>query len=552
MRPLDRFTIVFLCGAWGLFLIHLPAAVLSEAPMWESLFGWFGRDQGLLLFGAGACLATVVASLDRDEVHTVVKWLLVAGLVAAGVSFLQLLGWDALRTSGTPGISATLGNPNFAAAYFGMLLGPTLGLALADRQRGWWHFTGIASAGCFAAMAVLTGALQGVLISVCVGVTLGLWCGLAWLRGRSTRSSAPVVVALGGVVGAGVLLLLASWPRLMEEPTFAFRAVQWRTALAAIADSPWVGHGVDGISRVVGRFRPPEYLDFRSADNLTSNVHNVPLQLAATAGVLAGALWIVIVVASIAAALHRVLRRPLPIDYLLAGLVAGVVGYLLHAMVSIDMPALFASGICLAALTVSRSRSSGASVPPATSRDVGTPRVGGGVSLTTSALVCWPLAAGVGALLAWQATSVHNFLANDDPVEVASLIQEDWLPCDLRASRAMMLSEQPSREGLSTLQQAWAVDPTCPRMNQAVARAASRVGDADAAIAASRAFAGSDPWNVEAHLLEVYGALLANDEEGALLALEDAERVGALRPSGSDEQLRALRQALRAAQGSAG
>lgn len=126
--------------AAGLILLWgLLSAVGSGAPVWNSLYGWWGRGDGWLAWLGAALLLLGAATLSTREVARTITWMLGGATLVALVGLLQMTGMDFPQGAGGQ-VSGTMGNTNFAAGYFAILASLALGRALTQAvlwQRIW-------------------------------------------------------------------------------------------------------------------------------------------------------------------------------------------------------------------------------------------------------------------------------------------------------------------------------------------------------------------------------------------------------------------------------
>lgn len=95
--------------------------ILSGAPWPVSLYGWEGRQNGVLALVGVAILSAAAASLRPSEIAHLFTWLLLGGSILVLEAMPQLMGWDGFRTSEIAGVWAAVANPNVLAAMCGML-----------------------------------------------------------------------------------------------------------------------------------------------------------------------------------------------------------------------------------------------------------------------------------------------------------------------------------------------------------------------------------------------------------------------------------------------
>ena len=121
-------------AAGGLVVWSVVSMIFSGAPWPVSLYGWEGRQDGVLALVGVAILLAAAASLRPIEIERLFTWLLLGGSILVLEAMLQLAGWEGFRTSEIEGVWAAMANPNFLAAMCGMLAA----LALARVCDSWY------------------------------------------------------------------------------------------------------------------------------------------------------------------------------------------------------------------------------------------------------------------------------------------------------------------------------------------------------------------------------------------------------------------------------
>ncbi len=516
--------------AWGLVLWTLLSSVvlgvLGSAPWITSIFGWSGRGIGLLTTTAVAVLLTAASLLTRGEIRRLLVWVVVAACINAGAVLVQALTAIGNSTSGA-GHDGTLGNSNFAAAFSGIALPLAATLTLeAGRRRLTLLTVAFASAtALLAAAAAVAGPLQGPLtavIGVVVAGLIALTTGPTWSRWLATGLTAAGVLVLAmSVLGAGPLAPL--W----QVRTLQIRMVYWETALAAMPVNPFFGVGPDGFARVVGQFRPEDYLAFRSPEHHVSAAHDVPLQLGATIGVPGLVLWIALLVAAgvaLVVATQRGGNR-----WIVSCIGGALAAYAAQALISIDMVALLALGWVLIGCAAALSRPT-APTGSLSNRD-------------------WLVSATAGVIgLSLMVPPVVNARASESIRsldEAASLLESPWTPCVTRGLIAKAYAAE-VRTQLSPLHRAWLKDPRCPGVGDALAEAELRAGNAAEAVRISESILASDPLLTPVWFTLGLARVQLGDLPGAINARNEARRTKNLTQLGRyREEMRELKRAIR-------
>ena len=348
--------VVFLpaIAALGLVVWSGLSMLLSGAPFPVSLMGWWGRSNGFLsLVGAGLIMLAAT-TLRRDEIPRVVTWQLVGATAISLIGLAQLGGNQVVGGLPDSSLIATMGNTNFSAAYFGMMTILALGRALTKTAPTWQRAWAGGLAVVLAALAYLTRAEQGP-ASIAIGAIamLALW---ALTYDGERRRAALAAAGTAVVVAAGVVLTsfagFGPLAFLWQDANFRIRQGTWLTAWDTARALPVFGTGPDGLQRYANQYSPDFYIDLVGTRITLSAAHNVPLQYAATLGLVAGVIWLIAMLGA-ALLLLLTMARYRVADAIVAASVGGAfVAYLTQAMVSIDMGGLLATGWLLLGLVV--------------------------------------------------------------------------------------------------------------------------------------------------------------------------------------------------------
>ena len=308
----------------GIVLFMLSAVVstvISPSP-WLSILGAHESFFGLLTLLAYAVLFFATRALCETVEDA--RWLALAPVVAAGVAatyaVVQVAGLDPIlyaRTSDLDGHVrpfATLGHPNFLAAFLAMALPlviVALDRALRNRQP--------VVAAVFALIAALSG------VAIAVAVSRGAWLAVAaaaviFVAGTPIardRRAITLTAAVAGVSALALGLLAVAVPagglvasglgqRLRHFADSAGRQHIWQAAWGLFRDHPLTGTGLDTFQIAFAAKRTPAYwaIEWNASP---ARAHNEALDLLATQGALGGVAMLVVVVGALLA-VRRALR----------------------------------------------------------------------------------------------------------------------------------------------------------------------------------------------------------------------------------------------------
>ena len=336
------------------------ATAFSTSPA-TSLLGRYARYDGLLgTLGGALVMVAVVAHTWRDPGKLRAVAIAIVAGAALGHAYVnvQQLGWDwvpwlndAQQPLERP--YGLLGNSNFSGAHLAIAL-PLLLLLRDQVHKPRLRLALLALSAVLLLGVWWTGTRGGLLAAVGGVAVAGLLAPELVPRSVRWASWALTVVALALMVQAGTSSSLATQdaagtPRFLQGATLVDRREIWDGGLRMAADHPLVGVGPDAFG-----LRYTDYRRLRSADAVPINAdeaHNIVIDRLATAGIPAAAsyLWLVGLLAAAAWRARRTIDEQH--RWLLAGFGGAFAGYLLQAMVSIDVVPLALLGwTCAGAL----------------------------------------------------------------------------------------------------------------------------------------------------------------------------------------------------------
>ena len=271
----------------GLFLLaSIASLVASKAPLSQSVYGVYGRNNGFLLY---ILLILVFVSTLTIQNSNLFKYLLGALFFAGSVNvayalwvmaFGDFIGWNNIYGN----LLGTLGNPNFIGSFFGMF-SALLFTYLFNPESSWK--IRVASIGILVLTfigIIESNAVQGkVLFVAALGITLFYYI----------RSRVQFVIAdLAYIFLASVGFLIALFGTLQKGPlagvlykeTVSLRGQYWHAGWATGSQNPWFGAGFDSYGDWYRRSRRESALTLPGIDTVTNTAHNVYLDIFAFGG----------------------------------------------------------------------------------------------------------------------------------------------------------------------------------------------------------------------------------------------------------------------------
>ena len=534
--------ILFPAGAAALLLAWaVLSTLLSGAPWSVSLYGWWGRGDGLLALASAIILLLAASTLDADGIRRTITWLLWASGIVAAIGLLEAVGVQLI--SGTyQGVDATLGNPNFAAGYAAIMAVLAAGRALEPGRALWVRVTCGVLAVALALMAYLTESLQGpaALVAGLVAAS-DIW--VVAYRGPRRVLGLAVTGALAAVSLALLALSLVDIGPLRilwADYTVQVRQQYWATGWNMTTGLPIFGSGPDGFARYVSEFRPESYVELLGPVRRVSAAHNIALQFGATLGIVGLLLWLVVMGSLLVVLLIRAARAQIAPVMLVVGVAGAWTAYIVQGMVSIDMLPLLALGWLVTGLLVASLRKVPAvveSTPAKGKKGAGpAPRAASAAPSTAvvaglgAAIAMVPLVLVVTQLSAVQAAGTVQTLE-----QARGVLVDSRTPCPLRVDlKQDDVKSDAGAEGRVLDYTAYDVDPSCAPTYNVTAELALAEGKLDVAGPITEWAITVDPLSSVAWLDRGNYLLAAGNPQDAQAALDEAKRLDALYPELTD------------------
>jgi O-antigen ligase len=319
--------------------LMVASTVRSPDPL-HSLVGERLQYQGLLttLGYATAFLAARWTMTTEPRIRGLMAASAAASLIVVGYGLLQQADldpiWDVLNNGR---IFSTLGQATNLAAYLALALPVVAALALA--AGGWWRLALLALAAAITVALGLTFGRGGYL-----GAAAGLlaFAALVGRRPRVTRRCAAVVLGSLAAFAAIVAVVppaadfagrVADRARQMNasESSAAIHVELWLVGSRMALENPLLGVGPEVFPVAFPRYRDKVLAPERAAvlaRHRPESPHNVPIAIAAGAGIPALAAYLALVLGVLIMGWRRVRAASPPLRILLAGLLAAAVGHI--------------------------------------------------------------------------------------------------------------------------------------------------------------------------------------------------------------------------------
>jgi O-antigen ligase len=284
--------LLFFVSCWFVFAL-LSASIISPQPLFNSVVGVWGRNNGALTYTSLLVLFLATASQKSltPSIYTI-KALTFLGFGCAAYGALQTFGRDPIswENSGSE-VILTLGNSNFAGAFIALTAISTLGYIAKFTKSKLVKALLLTSYLTQMYVILKSEALQGLIISLLgSGLFLGFLLSFSKIKFAKTLSMAwwlsfavTSFIGLISVFGIGPLASTIS-PYL---GSLRDRYYHWVAAVNMMKDNLIFGVGIDSFGDYYRLNRVQAAIDARgTAATGTNNAHNTFLQIGATGGLI--------------------------------------------------------------------------------------------------------------------------------------------------------------------------------------------------------------------------------------------------------------------------
>ena len=325
-----------LVGPLLLLTLVIVATTFTAANGYLSLWGSYTRSQGaitlltyLLLCGLAA---TYLYPIGR--VKLILMAMVTAGMLVAGLSLIQSLGWNpfGLLTTARSTAYGTLGRANFVGAYLAMLTPLALALCLTSgtgKERVAWSI----ALGVGVVTVALTLTRSAWLATLVANTLFSL---LWWSHHLARRWRMAAWGTLGLMALSGPISVI--WLGPGRADSLAARWHIWQGAWTLILQRPLLGYGADALGPIFWRVYSPQLVYTQGRNIVVDRAHNLLLDWLVIAGV-PGLLAYLLIVTTFVFVVWRALRRPASPTQraLLIGILAAIAANIVNNLTSFDV-----------------------------------------------------------------------------------------------------------------------------------------------------------------------------------------------------------------------
>jgi O-antigen ligase len=271
--------------------------IITDAPIWQKIYGAFGRNTGLLTYLALAILVLLASTIKESrEVLTAIK--VFSGIMGFQIVYglaqwaeLDPYSWKNLYNP----IIGTLGNPNFSSAFYGISASLTLPLIFSKDLSSKFRIYLATSYPLLFVLTIASDSWQGTGL-ILIGAAIFILVRIRMSK-RIKLLAYPLVTLYGAVSVLSILGFRGDGPlgSFLNKPTFSIRVDYWQTALNTIINHPFFGVGSDSFGDWFRLMRDEDTVARIGLNVTTNSAHNVVLDMMANTGILVGLTYLLVV-----------------------------------------------------------------------------------------------------------------------------------------------------------------------------------------------------------------------------------------------------------------
>jgi hypothetical protein len=267
-------------------VLAIATLVSSDAPLVQSLYGVYGRNNGILAYIFFAMLFTGGLFASSKSTHKrIIDGLLLAGIINIiycgwVLAFGDFIGWN----NPYGNILGTFGNPNFIGAFLGMFFTAWVAVLFSNSTSRNFKIVSFFVLPLTALEIYFSRAIQGRVLTV-AGTAIVLFF---WIRHRYRNKGLLLAYSLVTTVGAGLALAgalqVGPLTSFIYKTSVSLRGQYWLSAWNTGNANPWTGVGFDSLGDWYRRMRDSRALELPGVDTVINAAHNVPLDMLAFGG----------------------------------------------------------------------------------------------------------------------------------------------------------------------------------------------------------------------------------------------------------------------------
>lgn len=320
----------------AIFIFSLLASTVLTDSFTVALIGETQRRNGFLsYFGLAIILLYASRSINFSNIVRVYKTGIFLGVILSTYGLIQINGkdfiaWDNPYNS----MISTLGNPNFASSMLAVLaLLSIYGFFLKELSL-LFKLMGVYLIITALIAIVASGSRQGLLViffSIIFYISI-----FSLFKNKLFGILVVFISTLSGVFAILGMLQKGPLTSLLYKDSVSVRGYYWRAGIEMFKDSPLTGIGVDRYGAYFKLFREVGYPLKYGFEITSSNAHNTFIQLFATAGLIVGISYLVLMVLILLSGISLIIKSNSDSRKVILGLLSTWLGFQAQSLISID------------------------------------------------------------------------------------------------------------------------------------------------------------------------------------------------------------------------
>jgi O-antigen ligase len=346
-------------------LLSLVSALKTDVK-YTAFFGENQRRNGFLTYLA--LIILMLSSAIFVKTQSIKRLNLMAfgtGLVLAIYGLMQISGVDFVKWNNPyNAIISTVGNPNFAAAVMAMMASIIFGPVLNKDFHRYYRVASLVLTLVLLYTIYLSDARQGLIaFAIGIGFYFVIWLYSIKNKLRHLVLGAAIVTGVLSILG---MLQIGPLTSFLYKSSVTIRGYYWRAGIEMVQNHPWFGVGFDRYGAFFKEYREVGYPLNYGFTITSTNAHNVPIQIFATSGVLAGLFYILILAFIGWRGFKGIKNREGTERLLVASIFSAWLAYQAQSIISIDNIGIsvwgWVLGGAVVGLSLERSSETGSSV----------------------------------------------------------------------------------------------------------------------------------------------------------------------------------------------
>jgi O-antigen ligase len=288
-KNLQKFALLTL-----LFSIFLFISAIKTDVLYTAFLGENQRRNGFLAY-----IALIIFMLSASgfiKFQSLKRFNLIAfltGLILAVYGLMQISGFDFIKWNNPyNAIISTVGNPNFAAAVMAMMAAIIFGPVLNSNYNKYYRFSSLFLTLILLYTIYLSDARQGLIaFAIGIGVYITIWLYTIKYKLRHIFLGGSIAVGIFSILG---MLQIGPLTSFLYKSSVTVRCYYWRAGIEMFLNHPWFGVGIDRYGAYFKEYREVTYPLNYGFTITSTNAHNLPIQIFATAGIFAGISYILL------------------------------------------------------------------------------------------------------------------------------------------------------------------------------------------------------------------------------------------------------------------